>query len=290
MEFRKLLDMPDDLVSAEQPVLLLALMWCGIYGLLLIIVRYKLQSMIRAYPLSYPESLVSKAASFANNGTSIVNAFICCVAGGTCMYLLSSSASSVQIEGPIPEKLFFFFWSFMGFLLYDIVYELVLCDHALDWPIIAHHFVYLLVSATLYADSSMVLLTGVLVSQEVSTLFLNCMQIMRSVNQTEGMFYTVNAIALTVTFFVFRLIGPAIALGQLFLYSPGGFLHGKRIFLLTLVSLGYCMQAFWFGKILKGMIKHIWSENVQEEIAPLLDPDLAAGGITDNQTQKQTTF
>jgi hypothetical protein len=184
------------------------------------------------------------------------------------------------VNGPNVAGTGLIYLTFIAYVVYDSIYEAVLCETPLaDLAILVHHLLYMGITWLLYADGSFPLLVFILYSQELSTPFLNIMHAMKffSLESTRG--FTVNAWALTATFFIFRVIAPGVGLGYLFLNPPTVW-SVKKMIIISCVTFGYCMQVFWFTKIAKGLMKHMYPVEAPktEESNPLLNADIAAGG------------
>ena len=267
-------------LSSEKWVFLLTVSWCCIYVVANTALQIRLRQLVDNNPLTYPESLVNKASTFANYVTSTINSIIAIAATIyfiPAMLAVSFGPNNRGVNGPNVAGTAIFYLSFIAYVIYDTIYESVLCEAPLaDLPIIVHHLLYLVITWLLYVDQSFPLLTYVLFCQELSTPFLNAMQTMNVFSIETSRAFTVNAWTLTITFCIFRVILPALALAHVFLRPPVW--DGARIFVISCVTLGCCMQMFWFSKIVKGLIKHTRVEPKSEESGPLLNADIAAGG------------
>ena len=267
-------------LSSEKWVFLLTVSWCCIYVVANTAFQIRLRQLVDNNPLTYPETLVTKASTFANYVTSTINSVI--AIASTIAFLpvmLSTSFTSTNrgVNGPNVAGTAIIYLSFIAYVIYDTIYESVLCETPLaDLPIIVHHLLYMVITWLLYVDQSFPILSFVLFCQELSTPFLNAMQAMKVFSLDTSRAFTVNAWCLTVTFCLFRVVLPGVALGHVFLRPPTW--DWVRIFIITCVTAGYCMQIFWFSKILKGLLKHLRAEPKTEETGPLLNADIAAGG------------
>ena len=251
--------MPSDSIWPEQPVIVLTLLWCCLYGVLVSVIRFKLQSLSHRDTSRYPDSLILKAPQFANQVASTVKALISLLAAYTIIVSMPASLSSSQwVVGPMPPRAAFFYWNFIAYIVYDTAYEIFLTDAPkVDLVIVGHHFLYLFVTLILFNDSSMMLIAVTLIMQELSTPFLNAMLAMKTLTMENTKLFTFNAVALTVSFFVCRVINPIAALFHLFNSADKSFFaKWERSAVVGLVCIGSIMQISWFVRISHGMIKH----------------------------------
>lgn len=267
-------------LSAQRWVFLLTVSWCCIYVVANTAFQIRLRQLVANNPLTYPESLTAKAGAFANYVTSTLNSLIALSAVVLFLPVMIKSgfdSDNTSVNGPLLPGTDIVYLCFIAYVIYDTIYECVLCEHPLsDAAILGHHLIYLVTTCLLYQTGSFPLLTLVLFTQELSTPFLNVMHTLKVFSRERTLAFTLNAWALTITFFIFRAICPGIALG-LILVSPPKSWSLSTVVIISFVIVGYLMQLFWFTKIAKGLAKHVASEK-EEEVAPLLNADIAAGG------------
>ena len=277
-------------LSADKLVFILTVSWCCIYVVANTAFQIRLRQLVANHPLNYPESLTAKAGQFANFVTSTFNSLL---ALATSIHFLPSliekgfGAGNQAVNGPNMEGSDVLYLAFIAYVIYDSIYESVLCENPLaDWPILFHHLVYLVITCMLYQTQSFPLLAFVLFCQELSTPFLNIMHAMKIFSKEASPYFTVNAWSLTISFFIFRAILPGLAIAHIFVKPPLAWTTAN-IVIISFVAAGYLMQLFWFNKILKGLLKHLANASesakaveqpADEESAALLNADVAAGG------------
>lgn len=253
--------------------------------------------------------MISKASILSNYFTSTLNCIVALLAVVTVWREFKRTphlnANKDLVEGPISRKSEFFYFCFMAYVIYDSVYEGFLSETAkLDFIMLAHHALYFTCTSLLYFSDSLVFLTAVLMAQEFSTPFVNAMHSMKIFHMENTTIFTVNVALMTFSFFVFRVVLPVYGFVHVFLnVSTAGFFglasdeSLARTLALGLAVAGQCMQIYWFGRIFRGLVKHLSGEKVripesavddeyavdqQDQHTPekqplLINPDEAAG-------------
>jgi len=92
---------------------------------------------------------------------------------------------------------------------------------------------------------------------EASTPFVNCRWFLDKLGMKKSPLYVVNGLAMSFSFFLFRVVG-FLWMGTRLVAQREGFaalpIHSSVLYLLS-YGVGTTLQLFWFSKIAKGMMK-----------------------------------
>jgi TLC domain len=232
--------------------------------------------------------LQSQVPILANFTTSCLNVIICICGVAVCITELVKFASdnnytwnspefqALLLNGPIPSPCKFYYYLFMGYILYDTIFELMLSPNkSFDLLMLLHHAMYFTATVLLFISDGFILLTAALVSQEFSTFFLNGVLAMKIFKIEKSTLYFVNGICLTASYFIFRVCLSSLAILHIFLHWNE--IDRKDHFTVKIVSLfiaclGQCLQFYWFHKIVKGLMKLVTGGKIEEDQED--DPEL----------------
>ncbi|KAF4704924.1 hypothetical protein FOZ63_027964, partial [Perkinsus olseni] len=217
------------------PWLLLMLLtagWCILYSLLVCAIGC-LNSGVRATnSTSHRVDLTPLTPFLANNLTSFANTLLSITAVSVFAVQLKadgvSLASSRLVAGPLIENTSIFYIAFAAYCVYDMLW-VVFLQPSID--------------------------------KEASGPFVCMLHTLRELGITKGKLYTANGVIMTITFGVFRVLLPLLAIIHVFVHWNSSAINARinwRIILcITLINGGYCLQLYWFGKIIRGLMKHV---------------------------------
>jgi TLC domain len=159
---------------------------------------------------------------------------------------------------------------FAAYLIYDCVNLIpaISCS-PFDWKFLLHHSVFIAIAWILFSERSLTQAGLSLAFQEISTPTVNIMMTLKILKKDQTFLFYMNALILTLLFFLVRVIGPLLIFYTL-LGIPLD--NKKRTLFISLLIIGYILQLFWFYKISSGFVKFIKKKG-RPERAKLLEPE-----------------
>ena len=242
--------------------------WLAVFLLL-----YQFTAVLgRAWKESLPKQVClshAQTVTIASYLTSSLNAVICCCSVPVALHafpglknIFSNLFEGQGIYGPLLPHTQIFYYSFLGYLLYDGLFMVLNpVTAARDWYLVSHHVLYFSITLFFFETQKFPLLALTLVAQEISTPFLNAFWIMKilKVQATASALFFANAVLMTFLFGLLRVIVPGAVLATLlYLASKGTYddkLSRADWTVVLIVAMGCLLQVYWFGKILVGFRK-----------------------------------
>ncbi|KAF4673709.1 hypothetical protein FOL47_010190 [Perkinsus chesapeaki] len=258
-------------------LMLLTVAWCILYSVLVCSIGCINSGRRARTPMG--RKLAPLTPFLANNLTSLANTILSFTAVSVFAIQLRSDGATISsprlVAGPLIEHTSIFYIAFAAYCVYDMLWVIFL-QPSIDKVMLGHHLLFFAVVWLLYAEEVFPLLAATLLLQEASGPFVCMLHVLREIGITKGKLYTANGVTMTITFGVFRVLLPLLSIIHVFVHWHSSGINNRinwRIILcITLINAGYCLQLYWFGKIIRGLIKHVidapsvMSENGEDDL------------------------